>query len=347
MKKFFAGWISPVAALLVSVASAHAWDYEIHRFINQLALASLPTNYPAFVCTPEARERIGFLAGEADRWRNTPDAPLRHCNGPDHYLDLEDLATHGLTTDQLSPFRYEFTAQLVRGRAANPRNFPAVESSKDPDATRHLIGFLPWAITEQYAKLKSGFSYLKEFEAAGTPEEIANARQNIIYVMGVMGHFVGDATQPLHTTRHFNGWVGPNPRGYATNHTIHSWIDDGFLRATRIRTNALLARIQPARRPWTPLESAHTNAFREMLAFVVAQSKLVEPLYQLEQQGKLNPNDPTSAAGREFLSMQLVKAGQMLGDLWLAAWQEATHDKFLQAELAKRKKAVESKSGEP
>ena len=54
------------------------------------------------------------------------------------------------------------------------------------------------------------------------------------YVMGVMGHYVGDATQPLHTTKHYNGWVGDNPEGYTTSRKIHSWIDGGFWTATGV-----------------------------------------------------------------------------------------------------------------
>ena len=71
--------------------NAGAWDYEGHRAINELALAALPTNFPAFALTPAARERIAFLAGEPDRWRNTPDLSLQQLNGPDHYIDLEEL----------------------------------------------------------------------------------------------------------------------------------------------------------------------------------------------------------------------------------------------------------------
>src|SRR5688572_7828447 len=159
--------------LLVSLLPVvRAWDYEGHRLINQLALDSLPKDFPAFVSTPAARERIGFLAGEPDRWRNTSDLPLKHANGPDHFFDLDLLAPYGLDLSQVSPFRSEFTAQLALGRAANPKNFPAIDPLKDADRTKALIGFLPWTITEYQGKLKSAFSYLKEFTAAGTPEEI-------------------------------------------------------------------------------------------------------------------------------------------------------------------------------
>ena len=96
---------------------------------------------------------------------------------------------------------------------------------------RQFVGFLPWTILEYYGKLKSGFSYLKAYQSGGgTPEEIRQAQMNIVYIMGVMGHFCGDAAQPLHTTKHYNGWVGDNPNGYTTSRKIHSWIDGGFFR---------------------------------------------------------------------------------------------------------------------
>src|SRR5262245_58092534 len=85
----------------LSVSPARAWDYEGHRLVNQLALASLPTNFPQFVQAPAAAERIAFLAGEPDRWRNVQDLPLRHCYGPDHYIDAEELADYGLKPDML------------------------------------------------------------------------------------------------------------------------------------------------------------------------------------------------------------------------------------------------------
>ena len=81
---------------LTATTVSRAWDYEGHWLINQLAVDSLPANFPGFVRTPAARERIGFLGGEADRWRNTPDLELRHGNGPDHFFDLDLLEPYQL-----------------------------------------------------------------------------------------------------------------------------------------------------------------------------------------------------------------------------------------------------------
>jgi hypothetical protein len=332
------------SALLISTGSALAWDYEGHRTVNQLALASLPTDFPAFVLTPEARERIAFLAGEPDRWRNTPDLALRHVNSPDHFIDLEDLEEGGITLSQLNEFRYSFTLQLAAMRAAHPAQFPAIDPEKNKDHTRELIGFLPWSIIESFAKLKSEFSYLKAYEQYGTPEEIANAQANIIYVMGVMGHYVGDAAQPLHTTKHYNGWIGENPKGYTTARTFHGWIDGGFfIKTGGISATALATRIKPATYLTAPKDTGgRSPMFVTTLNYVAEQRAKVEPLYELEKSGKLVAEGTQTAAGRTFLEEQILTAGNMLGSIWLTAWKEAPADTFLIAQLVQRKTATNS-----
>jgi hypothetical protein len=328
------------AALTITVPAARAWDYEGHRTVNQLALASLPTNFPAFVHTPAAEERVAFLAGEPDRWRNTPDLPLKHFNGPDHYLDLEELATYGLKPEALPVFRYDFVALLALARKAHPENFHAIDSAKNEDHTRELVGFLPWAITENYGKLKSAFSYLKTFEENGsTEEEIANAQANIIYIMGVMGHYVGDSSQPLHTTIHHHGWVGDNPHHYSTNGRIHSWIDGGFFNKIGganlpgLKSKLRLARLVKIQER----DAQPEEMFQATMAFIIEQQKLVETTYQLDRDGKLSGDGEASRPGREFLEGQLLKAGQRLGDIWFSAWQQAPPDTFLASSLARRK----------
>jgi len=316
-----------------------AWDYEGHHAINELALASLPKDFGGFTLTPALKHRIAFLGGEPDRWRNMGDLPLKNLNGPDHYIDLEDLKLYGLTPETLPLMRYDFAADIALARAAHPERFPPIDPARDADHTRELDGFLPWAITENYSKLKSCFSYLKTFQKyGGTPEEIANAKANVVYVMGVMGHFVGDGSQPLHTTVHYNGWVGDNPHGYTTSQKFHPWIDGGYFRQTGgIQVEALVDKIHPAER--IANADAPDGMFRAVVAYLVAQNKLVGPLYELEKEGKLTGEGDKGLEGRPFLEGQLVKAGQMLGNIWYTAWLEAPEDQYLEAQLEQRNAA--------
>jgi len=346
MNKYFIGIICASTAL---VFNATAWDYEGHHAVNELALAALPANFPAFVLTPEARDRIAFLAGEPDRWRSMTDVKtgrdlaLGHVNGPDHYIDLEDLKLYGLTPATLPPLRYDFVADIVKARAAHPENFPPIDPAKDSDHTRELSGFLPWAITENYQKLQSGFSTLAALEkAGGTPTEIANAKQDIIYIMGVMGHYVGDASQPLHTTMYHHGWTtNDNPNHYTTSPRFHAWIDGGFFSKTGgIDVKKLSAKIQPASE--LPTAAEPNGVFETAVNFIVAQNKLVEPLYKLDRDGKLSDKENRGAEGRAFLEAQLVKSGQLLGDIWLTAWRTAPEDTYLERQLQERSAAAEN-----
>jgi hypothetical protein len=320
-----------------------AWDYEGHRLVNQLALSSLPKDFPSFAVTSESQDRIAFLAGEPDRWRNTPNVELKHANGPDHYIDLEEISLYDLTPATLPPLRYDFMAQIARARAAHPDRFPPIDASKDSDHTRELSGFLPWTMTEYYAKLKSEFSYLKAFESAGgTPVEIANAQANIVYTMGVMGHFYGDASQPLHTTMHFNGWVGANPHHYTTNHTFHGWIDGGYILKTDIEgdLDGMKKKLRPAQPVTFNGQPAQSDQiFPAVVQFIAEQNKLVEPLYQMNEDKKLSGEGETGLQGKPFIEGQLIKASQFLGDIWYSAWQQAPVDDYLARQLRRRGEA--------
>ncbi|HEU6449590.1 MAG TPA: hypothetical protein VFV23_14240 [Verrucomicrobiae bacterium] len=324
------------AALALNVS---AWDYEGHHAINELALASLPKDF-GMELTPVIKGRIEFLAGEPDRWRNVGDAPLKNLNGPDHYIDFEDLKLYGLTPETLPIMRYDFMAEIAKARAAHPEKFPPINPMKDTDHARELDGFLPWAITENYEKLKSDFAVFKALRThGGTPEEIADAQADIVYVMGVMGHYVGDGSQPLHTTKHFNGWVGENPKGYTTKPTFHGWIDGGYFKKTGgIKMKALVGKIRPATK--IPNADDPESFFHFVVAYLVEQNKFVEPLYEMEKNGELTGDGVKGMQGRPFLDGQLVKAGQMLGNLWYTAWLEAPEDIYLERQLDQRNAAV-------
>ena len=86
-------------------------------------------------------------------------------------------------------------------------------------------------------------------------------------------------------------------------------------------------------RPAKPEET-----FQVVMLFLLEQNKLVEPLYQLEKDGKLTGEGEKGLEGKAFLEGQLLKSGQLLGDLWFTAWQQAPPDFFLKGQLARRQK---------
>ena len=104
---------------------------------------------------------------------------------------------------------------------------------------------------------------------------------------------------------------------------------------------ALKSRLHPAQpvsisgRPAKPEEM-----FQAAMLFLIEQNKQVEPLYQLDKDGKLSGEGEKGLEGKAFLESQLLKSGQLLGDFWYSAWEQAPPDSFLKGQLAKRKRAA-------
>jgi hypothetical protein len=326
MRKFLIAIVFSFCGLL------HAWDYEGHRILNLAAVDALPGDFPAFAKTPNARDRIGFLSGEPDRWRSTPDYTLRHCNNPDHYFDVEDLIDLGLRIEELSQFRYVFLETSALAREKNKARLKWIDPAQNLDRTRELIGFLPWTIAETFARMKAALSYWKAYKEGGTVEEIENAEENVIYYMGILGHYIGDLAQPLHTTRNFNGWVDANPRNYTTNKAFHSWVD-GYPGRAGMTEKTFQKKMRPGAMVKFSDGAKADNIFPLIAKAVSIQHRNVETIYELDRGKKLGP---TSRDGQAFITEQLLFGSQMLADLWQTAWVTSPPDQFLKSKLAQR-----------
>ncbi|HVS53565.1 MAG TPA: hypothetical protein VHD62_14515 [Opitutaceae bacterium] len=333
-----------VSLAVVFIPALRAWDFQGHRLVNELALASLPKDFPAFVHEPANAARIAFLSGQPDRWRNVD--PWLEQTGPsweDHFLDIEQLYFAGLDPRTVSSFRFDFVVQFAAARAAHADKFRPVDAAKNVAHTFEWPGFAPWAIAEWYQKLRSAFSEMKAYqEVGGTPEEIANAQANAVYVMGILGHYVGDCAQPLHTTIHHNGWSGENPNGYSTWPGLHAWIDGkdgGFIAKAGIGLPDLQPRIKVAEPLALPAaDDGRDPFFSVAMDYIIASNELVEPLYRLEKAGKFSEGKDAAVTpeGRAFIEDRLLAGGQMLGRMWETAWRTTPVDTYLRTQLAKR-----------
>jgi hypothetical protein len=304
-----------LAILLVVPPPARAWNAHGHRTITYLALDSLPADMPAWVRDPDVRRRIADASNEADRYRGWRAPALIHENEPDHYLDIDLLPQFGLTLDTLPPLRQEYMRALAVAKHVHPEQVEPYDVAKDPHHTKEWPGALPHAMAEHYAKLQHSFNLIRILEQLNDPQrawQLQQAQANAIYEMGMLSHFVGDAAQPLHTTRHYNGWIGENPNGYTTSNKFHSYIDGGVLEHHGLTYETLRPAFQPvlrvnARDPWP-----------DFLAEIRRAHDVFEALYQLEKDGGLKAD-----AGKALIQKQLLDAADVLGALYAAAWTGA------------------------
>ncbi len=304
-----------LAVIMIGVAPAPAWNAHGHRVVTYLALDGLPPDAPAFLRDPAVRDRIAFQSNEPDRRRGWASLTLGHINEPDHYIDLEQLDPFGLTLDTLPPFRGEYLRALAVGKHVHPEQVEPYNAAGDPAHTKEWPGFLPYAIAEHYAALQSAFHQVRILERLNDPQrafQLAQARENAIYHMGMLSHFVADAAQPLHTTIHHHGWVGPNPHEYTTDKSFHRQIDGDVLEHHKLTYDSL--------RPLMKYDRKLTAAdpWPDTLAHLRRSFTQVEPLYRLEKGGALR-----EATGKAFIEGRLTDAAGMLCALYAAAWAGA------------------------
>jgi hypothetical protein len=283
--------------------------------VTAAALNRLPANGEAeWLKRPGIVERALFNANQPDRWRGWPSLTLKHENDADHFLDAELLEQFGLTLETVPRLRNEYLRALAVAKHTHPEHVAPYNPSKDPARAQEWPGFVLHAIAEHYAKLQAALNQvqiLQKLNDTHRAAQLAEARGIAIYHLGALAHFVADAAQPLHTTEHYNGWVGENPRGYKWRERFHNFVDEGWARAHQIDVAAL-------QRVARDLKVTAADPWDDVLAYFNRAHAELDRLYALERDGKLESDE-----GRALLIERLGDATGMLAALIQAACESS------------------------
>ncbi|OYX93848.1 MAG: S1/P1 Nuclease, partial [Caulobacter sp. 35-67-4] len=217
------------AALAAPANSALAWGASGHRLIGVLGAQSLPLDVPAFVRTPAAIATIGEYARELDRSKGSGKIH-DHDRDSAHFLDVDDegrmFGGPMFTVATLPPTRADYETAL---RAVGMDSWKA--------------GYLPYAMIDGYQQLVKDFTYWRILVAAEKSAtdpvrkayyaaDLKRREDLLLRDLGVWAHYVGDASQPLHLSVHYNGWGDyPNPNGYTNSRAIHSSFEGPLAKA--------------------------------------------------------------------------------------------------------------------
>jgi len=280
----------PFFLLFALAPRVHAWGEKGHYVVNEAATLGLPNDMPHFFY--EAYPELIWLAYDPDRARGGGES-LEAVNPPDHFLDYEYAA--GL---DLPRSRYQYIALMES--SGRLRRF---------GITNDEAGFVPWKIAELAELLTLQFRAWRRAH----PSERAFLQRDIIHTAGILGHFVGDASQPYHTTWNYNGWVDPNPNGYPIDCGVHSRFETTFI-SHAIETSDVTPKLA------APVMRA--DAFAAALALVHESNSFVERAYQLDRDGAFDIFRD-SAEGKRFASDRLAAGASMLRDLWWSAWKKS------------------------
>lgn len=297
-------------ALLITApgSAALAWGADGHRDIGRAALRALPAELPAFLKTDAAVWQVGELAREPDRSKGAGH-PHDDDLDPGHFVDLNDDGTiNGGPSINAMPATRALYEKALQG--------VGTDSYKQ--------GYLFYSIVDGYQQLVKDFAYWR-VDSVGEKTEADPVKKAwyakdkalreaiILRDLGYWSHFVGDASQPLHVTVHYNAWGDyPNPRNY-TRERIHGPFEGAFVHA-QVSEDRVLAGVAPER----PFAAGETIQARTV-NFILASKAKVEPLFHLWTEGGFT--GPDVSRGRAFATACLAAGASELRDLVVEAWR--------------------------
>jgi hypothetical protein len=284
---------------LIAVPSSFGWGNEGHRLVNKLAVANLPADMPAFLHTQAAIDEIEYLGPEPDRWRGLAEPELNAAQAPDHFIDLE-------LADVIQPLprrRYDFIAAAYAASLTHP--------AQARELRPEHIGFQPYITNEIWERLKTA---MRDYRALSAQhEDTKPVEAAVLFYAGWLGHYVGDGSQPLHTTINYNGWVEKeNPNGYTTDHKIHAQFEGPYVAA-----NIKEADVRPLMAALHPVG----DQFDDYMAYLRHSNALVERVYQLDKAHGFEGAGTPEA--KQFTAERIAAGASMLRDLIYSAWVES------------------------
>jgi hypothetical protein len=293
-------------AVLASAGQAAAWGDTGHRLVGRLAVEALPASVPSFLRSKQAALAVSEMAREPDRWRGSGKV---HDSDRDaaHFIDLNDDGTTftGKPLEQLPPRRVDYNGELF---------------ALKQDETK--AGYLPYATVDAWQQVVKDLAYWRMVKLALATtkdpakkawyaEDLKRREALTLRDLGELAHYVGDGSQPLHLSIHYNGWGSdfPNPQGY-TLERIHNAFEGPFVR-DYVPAQSVRAAMRTSKACNAWIETCVQGYLKESFSYVV-------PLYELEKRGAFKNGG--TAEGRAFAADRLAAGASQLRDLIVRAW---------------------------
>jgi hypothetical protein len=291
---------------IAPLGAALGWGATGHEIVSGVGAELLPEELPGFVRTPEAIADIAVFGREPDRSKGAGD-PHDKERDAGHFVSLDDagLVAGLLALDALPATREAYDSALRAGGKA----------------TQYNTGYLPLAIVDGWQQLVKDFAYWRAASVGARTAVDADDRawfdadrqrreRLVIRDLGVWSHYVGDASQPMHVSIHFDGW-GPfgNPRGFSTKRGLHAHFEGAFVRA-----NIQRERVKSVTAPYRACSCSVEDRARSLIQ---ASHAAVVPLYERDLEGAFADGNE---AGIAFVTARLASSAAVLRDMVVDAW---------------------------
>ena len=291
-----------LASVLMALGStsALAWGAKGHQMQARVALKNLPGELPAFF--RQADEELAMLISEPDFWRTAEQRSVDETTGVNHTFRWETVPK------PLPDNRHFFLIALAKKGQIEAK----VNGVRE-------VGTAPYGIQEWSELLTAAFRRWRAMPGT-TPEEIRRKRMHehsVLFMAGVLGHWITDTSNPIHSSIHVHGWHPsvPNPHGYAgPDNDPHGRFESAYVNAN-IELSDVAALVDSKSRllgDW----------LREAEKHIEASNAHVEQIYKWDKQATFGEGKEPAEA-KPFTAARLADGARMLRDVWYTAWMRS------------------------
>lgn len=262
------------AATLLESGVARAWDSRVHKLIVRMAIAALPQ---------PIHSGFEMRSPQLQEFAVEPDTVLRglygQAEGRRHYIDLENFGA-----DPWAALQPDFGAMKRRyGEAMLDRT-----------------GTLPWAIQDEAAAMRDAWR--------------SGDCDTMLRHAGYLAHYVGDASQPLHTTRYYDGYTRAERGEHSRLESSADRRVDELEAETRGKAHA-----EPVTSVWSAIipELRQSNALVPQLAQNDQTARSVAG-YDLAAY-----TDALMRTEQNLIAHQLIDGASVLASVWVFEYEQA------------------------
>lgn len=276
-------------ALVYKPKPAYTWGFFAHKRINRMAVFTLPPEMIGFY--KKNIEYITEHAVDPDKRRYAVDGEAQR-----HYIDIDHYAENGENPFDIVPRKWEDAV------------------AKFSEDTLQAYGIVPWHIDVMVKRLTFAFR-----------------EKNIDKILSVsadLGHYVGDAHVPLHTTKNYNGQY-TNQRG------IHGFWESRIPELLAEEYDYLVGRSSYIESPLDAAWKFVEESFRAKDSVLLLEKQLSETFpsdqkYAVEDRGRTTMkvySKEFSLAYNQLLNGMVERRFRgaiiSIGSLWYTAWVNA------------------------
>lgn len=322
-----------VGLLLLTSTQAFAWGGRGHDTICRTA-SFLVKEQGLKEYLQNKPQMMGHLCNMPDFYWKSLGGEANKLGNPTHFIDIEVI---GLDVKDI-PVDYKKLIADFTGTANKYKNDGTTIKSIPQEFGSS------WWRADQFMRIIAGLE--KEFALATPPANFKEEQNNdlpynklayqMVTSMGLMGHFVGDNSQPFHTTADYDG--------YGTGHGgIHSYFEDAVVGQFDGDLDALV--LKEARGMKKPEFLKPATTIEKMKVLSVISNKEIPKILKLDpvkKKSTLNKEkgmeiktaaerEPASVAFKKMKPLivtEMARGAVLLANLWDEAYVKAGKPKL-------------------